>query len=161
MKQFPFALIAVLVLSPCFVAAQPMRGEGPLAMERIEQLKKVRMIEALDLTEDQSIRFFARLNEQNKVKEDLHQRKMAALDKLERLVRNEVDDDEYRKIFPEVTEIDKEIQAHDERFFAGLTNILSEDQRARYLLFERQFQRELQDALQTIQRRRHGPGGPE
>lgn len=159
MKLLP--LIALLVLAPAVSPAQPHRGEGPLAVERIEQLKKVRMIEALDLTEDQSVRFFARLNENNKAKEDLHQRKMAALDKLERMVRNEVDSDEYRKVFPEVTERDKDIQALDARFFDGLGDILSEDQRARFLLFDRQFHRELQDALQTIQRRRHAPGEPD
>jgi molybdopterin converting factor small subunit len=130
-------------------------------MERIEQLKKVRMIEALDLTEDQSVRFFARLHEHNKAKEDLHQRKMTTLDKLERMLRNEVGEDELRTTFPEVKDLDQEMLALDAQFFDGLSDILSEDQRARLLLFERQFQRELQDALQTIQRRRHGPGSPD
>jgi hypothetical protein len=132
-----------------------------MAMERIEQLKKIRMIEALDLTEDQSIRFFARLNEHNKERENLHRQKMAALDKIDRMVRNQVDDDDLRNAFPDVNGVDQKIQALERRFFDGLTEILSEEQRARFLLFERQFQRELQDALQTIQRRRHGPGEPE
>ena len=154
-------LAAASLFLPSIMEAQPFRGEGPPAMERIEQLKKVRMIEALDLTEDQSIRFFARLNAHNKEKEELHQRKMTALDKLDRMVRNEMEAAEYRKTFPEVLEIDSEMTALEVRFFDGLSDILSEEQRAKLLLFERQFHRELQDALQTIQRRRHWPGDHE
>jgi len=143
------------------MTAQSFRGEEPLAVERIEQLRKVRMIEALDLSEHQAVRFFARLNELDKAKEDLHERRTAALDKLERMVRNEAGSDELRNTFPEVTAIDKEIQGLDAEFFDGLPDILSEEQRAKLVLFERQFHRELLDALRTIQRRRHEPDRPD
>ncbi len=160
MKQL-LSCLAFALMYTVPLAAQPFRGEGPLAMERIEQLKKVRMIEALDLTEDQAVRFFSRLHEHDKAKEDLHQQRMAALDKLERMVRNDVKEEEYGRMFPEVNSLDQEMQDLDRRFFDGLNDILSEEQRAKLILFERQFHRELQDALMTIQRRRHGSGGGE
>jgi hypothetical protein len=151
--------IAAIVLAPAIATAQPSAGEKPLAMERIEQLKKVRMIEALDLTEDQSVRFFARLNEHNKSKEELHRERMTALDKLERLIRNEAGNDEYRQTFSDIAAIDQETRDLDTAFFDGLADILSEEQRGKLLLFERQFHRELQDALRAVQRKR--PAIPE
>ena len=155
------SLLVMLAIHTAPLAAQQSRGEGSLAVERIEQLKKVRMIESLDLTEDQSIRFFARLHEHDKAKESLHQKKTAALDKLERMVRNDVKEDEYGKMFSEVNDLDQKIQILDRGFFDGLGDILSEEQRAKLILFERQFHREIQDALMTIHRRRQGPGSGE
>ena len=43
--------IALFLIAPACMTAQSFRGEEPLAVERIEQLRKVRMIEALDLSE--------------------------------------------------------------------------------------------------------------
>jgi len=136
--------------------AQSSPPGGPRAVERIEQLRKVRMIEALDLAEEQSVRFFSRLHEHEKASQELGERKSAVLDRLERLVRNRGDAGEYHSLFASVHEADEEIQAEDERFFAGLGDILSEEQQAKFLLFGRQFRRELQDALELMHRRRGG-----
>ena len=153
-----FLVMTLMVLLAALPAvSQPRPGEGPRAVERIEQLKKVRMIEALDLSEEQSIRFFARLNEHDKRNQDLMDERSAILDRLERLVRNEADDEEYRGLFSEVSEVDRRVVEEEAKFFDGLSEILSESQRARYLLFGRQFRRELQDALQFMHQRRGGP----
>ncbi len=161
MTRRSFVSTVLFFVGPAFTFAQPVTGEEPLAVERIEQLRKVRMIEALDLSEHQAVRFFARLNEHNKAKEDLQERRTASLDKLERMVRNEAGSDELRNTFAEMTGIDQEIHGLDAKFFSGLPDILSEEQRAKLLLFERQFHRELLDALQAIQRRRYGPDHPD
>jgi len=142
------------------LVAQGIPPGGPRAAERIEQLKKVRMIEALDLTEDQSIRFFARLHEHEKEKQALLDDKTATLDKLERLIRNDADDEEYNELFPLIAQSDAEITKSDTRFFESLDDLLSESQRAKYLLFGRQFHRELQDALKFMHRRRQGSDSP-
>jgi hypothetical protein len=119
------------------------------------------MIDALDLSEEQSVRFFARLHERDGAREGLRQKKMAALDKLERMVRNDVKSEEYSGMFPEVNELDQELLDLDRKFFESLSDIISEEQRAKLMLFERQFHRELQDALMTIQRKRNGGGDGE
>jgi hypothetical protein len=43
--------------------AQPGRPFDMRPFEKVDQLRKVRMIEVLGLKEEQSVRFFARLNE--------------------------------------------------------------------------------------------------
>lgn len=141
-------------------AAQPPFSMGQHhPMERLEQLKKVRLIEMLDLKEEQSVRFFARLNEHDDAKRTLLEQKNEVLDKIERLIRNHAEEEEYTTIFPDVREINRQIVEEDWKFFSSLKDILSTEQMGKYLLFERQFERELREAMRDIQRRRFRRGG--
>jgi hypothetical protein len=132
----------------------PPPGGGPRMMERIERLKKVRLVEMLDLKEEQSVRFFARLNEHEQAMRALGKEKMEILDRIERLVRNEADAKEFEAIFPEVAGVDDRMGAERKRFFDGLSGLLTPLQRGKYLIFERQFERELREAMKTVRERR-------
>ena len=150
------AVTLLMVEVPSTFAQPPQMGEeGPA--ERIEHLKKVRLIEMLELKEEQSVRFFARLNEHEATKRDLMKEKSKVLDKIDRLVRNDADSTEFEKLFPEVIDIDKKIGEEKLRFFNSLSDILTAQQRGKLLLFERYFERELRDAIRDAQRRRHRP----
>ena len=110
------------------------------------------MIEILDLSEDQSIRFFARLHEHQKNTDELNAERMILLDKIERLVRNKVDPEQYLEMFTEIDAVDEKLFRDRRAFGEGLHEILSEEQCAKLLLFERQFQKELKDALLQSQK---------
>ena len=153
MKVITLFSFFVVLTSNAVVHAQSESSKG---VERVEQLRKVRMIEILDLTEDQSIRFFARLHEHEKNKDGLTAERTSLLDRIERLVRNKVDPEQYKQPFTEVLSIDDRLFREEQLFFEGLSEILSEEQRAKLLLFERQFQKELREALMQIQKRRQG-----
>jgi Spy/CpxP family protein refolding chaperone len=158
MKIISGMMVALLVSLPA--PAQEMGPpRGPRHFERIEQLRKVRLIELLDLKEEQSLRFFARLNEHDKAKEELLDEKNDALDRLERLVRNRGDEADYKKLFDEVHAANDRLNELNESFFESLTDILSTEQRARLLLFERHFAKELREAMMEVQRRRMDGSG--
>ena len=152
--------LAGLMLSTALVQAQPWRMGDQRPGERIEELKKVRLIEMLDLKEDQSSRFFARLNEHENAKRDLMKQRSDALDKVERLVRNHADGKEFEQVFPEVEAIDTKVVEERHRFFDGLGDILSPEQRGKYILFDRYFEKELREAMREVQRRRRGMDEP-
>ena len=154
MRYLRFSFVLALLVASPVLFAQPGKGPEGRPFERIEQWKKVRLIEMLDLKEEQSVRFFARLNEHDMNKRELLKEKGEALDKIERLVRNHADEKEFGKVFPEVTAIDAKIAEEGQRFFAGLTDILSAEQRGKLVLFERHFERELREAMREVQRRR-------
>lgn len=149
---------AALLITSARVTGQPF-GSPPDARqgERIEQLKKVRLVEMLDLNEEQAVRFFARMNEFENSRRDLQKQRMELLDKVERLVRNDAEEKEFEKIFPELLAADQKLFQEKEKFFAGLGDILTVAQRGKFLLFERQFERELRDAMKEVRRRRQ-PG---
>ncbi len=149
--------LAVLISCASIVAsAQPGPGPGDRGWERVEQLRKVRLIEMLDLKEDQSVRFFARFKEQEATRKQLMTERNEALDRIERLLRNRADTTEYAPVFAEVEDIDTKIVTARRQFYDGLGDILSTEQRAKLLLFERRFEKELRDAFREAQRRRHG-----
>ena len=137
---------------------QDRPDHGP--WERIEQLKKVRLIEMLDLTEEQSVRFFARMNEHDKVKKELIRQKGDLFDKIEQLVRNHAGPKEFEQVFPDVLNVDAKLAEENRKFFESLGDVLTADQRGKYLLFERHFDRELREAMRETLQRRHGMDGP-
>ena len=142
---------------PLMALGQGMRPDGPQHFERLEQLRKVRLIEFLDLKEEQSVRFFARLNEHDREKKALMDEKNETLDRIERLIRNRGKEEEFRKLFADVESVDQRINEMQRSFFDGLSDILTVEQQAKLLLFERHFTKELREAMMEIQRRRGGP----
>jgi hypothetical protein len=147
-------LVMVVNLLGRSAVAQPFQPDDQKPFERIEHFKKVRLIEILDMKEEQSVRFFARLNEHENLKRELMKEKMDVLDKIERLVRNHADEREFEKLFPEVESANAKIVQEDGKFFNSLSDILSAEQRGKFLLFERHFERELREAMKDVQRRR-------
>jgi hypothetical protein len=134
--------------------AQDSQPDDRRPFERIEHFRKVRLIEILDMKEEQSVRFFARLNEHENTKRDLIKEKMDILDRIDRLVRNHAEDKEFAKEFADVAAVNAKIFQEDGRFFDSLSDILTAEQRGKYLLFERHFERELREAMRDVQRRR-------
>ena len=77
-----------------------------------------------------------------------------ALDRIEKLVKDNGDEAEMEKAFPDVLAIDQKVAEERAKFVNGLSDILSVTQRAKLMLFERKFERELRDAVRDTQRRR-------
>lgn len=153
------AVLALLLGCAGLATAQPtMPPPDQRPLERIERLRKVRLIEMLDLKEDQSVRFFARMNEHDKVRRDLKRQKGEVLDRIERLVRNHADDQEFEKEYPGVRALDAKLAEENWNFFDGLKDILTPEQRGKYLLFERHFEVELREAMREAVRMRHREG---
>jgi len=145
---------ALLLLTAAAAIGQPMREPGSRPYERVEQWKKLRMIEMLDLTEEQSIRFFARLNEHENQKRALVRKKGDALDRIDRLVRIEAADEDFGEVFAEIRSLNGDLVRLEDDFFESLQDILTTEQRGKLLLFERHFDRQLRNAVRELRRRR-------
>lgn len=157
MKRRHAVTFAMLLMTMALHAqpGSPMDGPG---RERIERFRKMRMIELLDLKEEQSVRFVARLNEFENTRRELNMRRDEVLDKIERLVRNNADEKELENVFPELEAISRKIGEERLRFFSSLSDLLSVQQRAKLLLFERRFETELRDAVRQRMKDRRGFG---
>ena len=103
------------------------------------------------------MRFFARLNDHDGRRRELTRAKDEVLDKLERLVRNHADPKELEAVFPEVSAANAKIVEENIQFFNSTSDILSTEQRAKLILFERHFTRELREAMREVQRRHRRP----
>ena len=101
MKTLQRCAFACILLFPPFLTAQTVHPGDVQGTERpsdrIENLRKVRLVEVLELKEDQSVRFLARMNEHDNARRALMKERGEALDRLERLVRNKADDGKSKK----------------------------------------------------------------
>jgi hypothetical protein len=158
MKNLRLCRLACVLLLPSILFGQSGHQGDPQGTdrpyERIENLRKVRLVEILELKEDQSLRFLARMNEHDNARRTMMKERGEALDRLERLIRNKADDSEYEKAFADVAAVDDRLTTERRSFFAGLSDILSPTQRAKMLIFERRFEKELREAMREAQRRR-------
>ena len=151
-------VIAALVLGLAGAWAQPLGGPPGRASERIEQWKKIRLIEMLDMKEDVSVRFFARMNDHEKAKRELLKERDATLDRLERLIRVDAPAAEFEKAFGDLAGVDTRIAEAEKGFHDSLTDILTIEQRAKLVLFDRRFEGELREAMkEQFRRRRAAP----
>ncbi len=100
-----------------------------MRFERVDQLRKVRMIDELDLKEEQSVRFFARLNEFDKRRKELMRERHGLLDKLEQSIKDNADEKELEKMFPALAGMDQRMAEEKAKFFGGLSDVLSTQQR--------------------------------
>jgi hypothetical protein len=153
------AVILLLAAGQTFGQSRPGMGRPP--MERVEQLRKMRLIEYLEMKEEQSVRFIARMNEHDKRRKDLQRQKGEALDRLDQLLQKKSDQRELEKLFAEIAGYNARMGEEHQKFFDGLGDILSTEQQAKMLLFERKFEGELRDAIREVQRRRHNSMGTE
>jgi hypothetical protein len=157
------ALIALALASPLWAQEGGPPGDpgGPdRPYERIQQLRKVRLVEMLEMKEEQSVRFISRYNAYEEQRKKSMADRGEVMDRLERLVRNKADSTEYTKAFAEVIKLDDSIIEQRKQFFLGLGDLLTIEQRAKLLLFERRFQKELREAMrEAAHRRRQEPGG--
>jgi Spy/CpxP family protein refolding chaperone len=144
-----------LLLGVGAVQAQAQPGHpGDPRFERVEQLRKVRMIDELELKEEQSVRFFARLSEFDKRRRDLMHERHEMLNKLDQLIKDNAEEKELEKMFPVLAGIEQRMGEEKAKFFASLADVLTIQQRAKLLTFERAFEKELREAVRDTQRRR-------
>lgn len=146
--------LVALVLIAAISAAQdhpPMRGP---AGQRVEQLKKLRMQEALALDEETSIRFFARYNEHQVELRSVGTRRAQVIDDLEALVRKNGTDTEIEAKLKEMTKVEREVAEVRQKFIDKLGDILTKPQIARYVVFERNFNQDLRDLMRESAQQR-------
>ena len=154
-------LIAVFsVVSLEFVQAQdehpdmPMRGPG---MERIERLKKVRLMEVLKLQEEASVRFFNRYNEYQDALKKFQKTRQETLVKVETLQNSGASDTELEKGIQALRSLDSTFLEMRDNHWKDIRGILNMKQFAAYVVFEHNFQHYLREMMRGLQRNR--PGG--
>ena len=151
-------LSIVLILSASqasLVAQDPLPLEGPAA-ERIEQYKKIRLMDFLKLDEETSIRFFARYNRFVEDLKALNQKKNSYIDELQILVRRDASEGEFRNVFDQLDALGGEMMTLRRQYMGEMSELLPTKKVAAYIVFERNFYRNLRDLLREAQKDRSG-----
>jgi len=70
------------------------------------------------------------------------------------MIKDSVDAKELEKAFPPIVALEEQMALEKSKFFASLADILTASQRAKFLTFERTFDKELRDALRETRKKR-------
>ena len=138
-----YSLLFILMIIPVLVSAQGMRDhKGP--REKIEQLEKIKLIEALDMNEETTLKFFARRNESRTRIDKLNDSLDVITNDLEAKF-SKGDQSGYRELINKHLSIQKQIAAEHTQFINSLYDILSEEQVAKFIVFEKRFREEIRE----------------
>ncbi|MFQ6676525.1 MAG: hypothetical protein ACE5LH_09325 [Fidelibacterota bacterium] len=144
--------ISTLVLLLAVAVAQnPPYGPGPGDTEssepgeRIRMMKMWKLTELLALTEDQAKVFFPRHNSLSDELQAMSEKQNDLLKKVDEMLDKggKINDKDLSAILKEITDIEKAKLDRKREFFEKLDDVLTPEQKARYLVFEARFKREL------------------
>ncbi len=139
------SLIFILMIIPVLVSAQGMKDRnGP--REKIEQLEKIKLIEALDMDEQTLLKFFARRNESRDRIDKLNDSLDTITDNLESKF-SKGDQAGYKELINKYLSIQKQIASEHTQFINSLYDLLTNEQVAKLIVFEKRFREEIRHIL--------------
>jgi Spy/CpxP family protein refolding chaperone len=136
--------------------AQPGMQRGR-AEERIETVRQVRMIEELGLDQDIAARIVAVNTELRTKNRELFREIEALTDELEQLISDDADEARLTELVDRIEHTRAGIHRNRQEAFTHYSRILTPEQLARLVVFERNFERDLRGLMRDAQRdRRRG-----
>jgi Spy/CpxP family protein refolding chaperone len=153
------ALVALLVATALPLAAQERPAPpGQPPIERLEALRLERLQEALDLTQEQTETLRRQMDQNRTAMRESFDRQQAAIDALHESLKGEPADQEgLRRALAEVEASRADMERLRESHMADLERTLTLEQRAKFLLFNRQFDSRLRE---LVERHHRGPEEP-
>lgn len=167
MFRFKYLLL-ILVISLFWIQGEPLaqrfhqkeaerlRAEQKIR-ERIEMLRMWKLLEALDLSTEQSEIFLPILNDFQKEQKELEKAKRESLKMLkEEISKEEMDHRKIEKILNNLEENRKLQERKREEFLFEVKEALSLKQQARLILFEERFAEHIKEMIKRVVKRRRG-----
>ncbi len=148
MKKLFMILFSIILLTS-IVYPQQMKEKKMKNREKLEQLEKIKLIESLDMDEDTSIRFFARRNESKREIQELEKKTDDIIFELEKSFNTEEknQDEKQKQLISEMLKNRESIEIKRNQFINSLDDILSTEQIAKLIVFEKKFRDEIRNVL--------------
>ncbi len=147
MRTIILSFVVVFILSNNLFA-QDKKGRFERGNSKIERLEKIKLIEALELNEETTLRFFSRQAEHRKKMHSLQDAANSKIFELEKALRNpDVQEAELKMILSEYLNLEQKIANERASFINSLSNLLNQKQLSKLIVFERRFKQELRDVI--------------
>lgn len=154
MKNLFITLLTVILLTSISFPQQ-MKEKGMKNREKLEQLEKIKLIEALDLDEETSIRFFARRNDSKKEIQELEMKAQDIISELEKSFNseNKNQSENQKQLISEMLKTRESIELKRNQFISSIYDILTVEQIGKLIVFEKKFRDEIRQVL--FDKKRH------
>lgn len=130
---------------------------GPEMRKHLEQLRMLKLLEFLDLKEDQEVAFLTRFRQMRSAEDELEARRKDHVEKLTELVTAESPDERaIRAAIDSVqTTMQERVRAFD-AFIGDVRGLLTPVQMGKLVIFQDRFEYELLERVRSFQERRGG-----
>jgi Spy/CpxP family protein refolding chaperone len=157
MKKLKYLIIFISLLMASQVFAQPGPGGGPemreRMKERIKTIKIWKLTEEVNLTSEQSEKFFPVYNEFQNSMMELEKKRFELLKELDELADlSDVADQKLIEKINNIESINEDDKKLKSKFLNDISSILSVRQQAKLLIFEEHFKRRMQEMIQDVRR---------
>lgn len=141
-------IISTFLLFTCFsglALAQPEGWRKGEMKDRFDQLEKIKLIETLEMDEETTLRFFARKSEHENEQEQFQDEIRSNIEDLDVIFKSGrvATVEEIKFKIDRINEMHTQLAANRTAFINSLSDILSYEQIARLLIFERKFREEI------------------
>lgn len=144
--------LLILLGLTVFCLTQPFADDDPRAI--IEKVKIYRLTQELDLTTEQAIRFFPKLNDLQKIERKFGEEKMKIIHGLKELLREHASDEKILEVVAKFEELQKNKLTKQIETRKEIWQILTPVQRAKFLIFQEEFNREIREMIKKIKKHR-------
>lgn len=154
MKNLFMTLLTVVLLTSISFPQQ-MKEKGMKNREKLDQLEKIKLIEALDLDEETSIRFFARRNESRREVQELEKKSDDIIFELEKSFdsENKNQAEKQEQLISEFLKTRESLELKRNQFISSINDILTVEQIGKLIVFEKKFRDEIRQVL--FDKKRH------
>jgi hypothetical protein len=122
--------------------------EARKGWDNISTLYLLRMVQVLDLTEEQTAKIFPKVNRVEKEKREMNRKIGQRLREIRAMVRQQNGDEEnLARMVQEIRDLRKEVKNRDEELEGFLSENLTVYQQAKYLIFVQDFLKDLREKL--------------
>ncbi len=153
-----FFLGVCLILGSSIESFSQMHDKQPQHMrDKLIQLENIKIIEVLDMDEETTLRFFSRRNELHTKADNLTKRSDEIIAQMELIFKagKVYTEKELKSLIVEANNIHTEIVKTKSEFINSLDDILTTEQIAKLIIFERRFRDELKRAMFKVRKYRN------
>ena len=147
----------IFALGPPPYGDSSERGENREKIrENIETFRMWKLLEALDLTSEQSTQFLPVLKDFQNAKRNFEDKKRSLLQELEANLQSSKEDKRLKETLAELENNRKQFQMELDKFLEKTKATLTLEQQAKLLLFEEKFERKMRETIEQIRGRHPG-----
>lgn len=137
--------LIIFYISFSYLIAQPFENERPLEKFRI--MKKVKLLEELNLNESESEKFLIKYNSAENLIIEKQENFKKALDDLELAMKNKKSEKEILELTNKVVDAHNELLKARAKKIEEVKKVLNNEQFAKFLVFEKNFMEQIRDLM--------------
>ena len=152
-RPLTIVLISIFFMMTQVVAQDQLPMRGPAA-ERIAQYKKLRLMEVVQMNEETSVRFIARYNKHEENIRAIGREQDELIDQLQKLIKSNSNDAALENVIKDIGMSEEKVLEERTKFIKELRDILSLKQMSQFIIFERNFNKNLRELMRDVARDR-------